>query len=136
MKFYVAGATDAIDDVRLIQNLMKGLGHNLTFDWTDPVIGDIRHDWSDHPEEARSHSKKELDAVRESDFVVIVPSPKGRGLGCFVEVGAAMGLEIPVYVVKVVVPMRESVFWYAPNVTRLDSPADLIFAIGAIEVSS
>lgn len=120
MKVYVAGSTKDIDNVRKAQHLLTSMGHTITFDWTDPVLGKIREKWGAHRNEAESHSTLERNAVREADAVVLIwPQGQDRaGTGSLLETGMGMGLGKRVVIVG---GARESVFWYLPKVQRVAS---------------
>jgi hypothetical protein len=116
---YVASSTFDIDRVRRVQAMVRKAGGLITFDWTDvetPGQGEIREDWRGHHERARELSMREKFAVINADLVILVSPSPGHGLGCFIEVGMAMGRGIPVLIAG---PIRESVFWYLENVTQV-----------------
>jgi hypothetical protein len=109
-----------VDEVRVVQRTLRDAGHLITFDWTDMSNGGrIEEDWGPYADEATGHALKERAAVLRADVLVLVaPAEKGRGLGCFLETGIAIGAGIPVLILG---NMRESVFWYLPRVWRVGS---------------
>lgn len=113
MRVYVAGRVKDIPAVQRAQAIVRGFGHEITFDWTGDN-GEVRDDWSGAPERAREISSMERDAVRDADALVLVWHEHG-GLGALIETGMALaqGKRIIVYGEP-----RESVFWYAPGVER------------------
>lgn len=124
MKVYVAGRVKQIPRVQVVRDWLREEGHSITFDWTGPE-GEQRSDWSKAPDVARGLADRERRAVLAADVVVLVGwgCAEGEGgLGCFIEVGVALALGIPVVIVG---PCRESVFWYLPAVQRVDNLAEL-----------
>lgn len=127
MRLYVAGSTKAIPDVRAVIEICRYGGHEITFDWTGEE-GEIRSDWSANGERAAELATLERDAVNTADALVLVAPPEGvPGLGCWTEVGMALGRGIPVLLVGT---PRESVFWYLPHVRR----TSLSLLLGALYV--
>jgi len=115
MRVYIASKGPDIDLCRGVQAMVLAAGHEITFDWTGPD-GEFRDDWSEHPERARALSTRERDAVRSANVLVLCTTEPTGGLGCWIETGMALALNIPVIVLG---PARESVFWYLPQVERV-----------------
>lgn len=100
MQIYVAGPYVARDRVMELAAQLEAAGHALTYKWwaaeDDPfwtpdggVAPDPRHE---------AIAQKDLQgAMRASAVVVLVP-PAG-GTGMWIEVGAALAIGIPVYLV-------------------------------------
>lgn len=115
MRVYVAGSTKGISRVQHVMAECQRGGHEITFDWTG-AEGEIRADWSSDIGRANELATVERDAVLSADALVLVAPPKDvAGLGCWTEVGIAIGRPIPVVLVD---DPRESVFWYLPNIRR------------------
>lgn len=131
MRVYVASGTSMIPEVREVQRQCLLAGYEVTFDWTGPE-GRIEEDWSPFPDAANKHAAKESSAVRRADAVVLIAPAQGRGLGCFIEVGIAIGLGKRVVVVG---DIRESVFWYHPGVERTSSVSSALAALESIDRS-
>lgn len=123
MQVYVAGRTKNIDEVHVIQEVLLDHGHSITHDWTDVEgegKGEIRDDWSEDPKRARQVATLDFLGVTKARGVIVCGygCDEGEGgLGMFIEVGLAMASGIPIVIVG---PMRESVFWYAPYVSRVE----------------
>jgi len=116
---YVAGRTRDIDNVRLAQGICRDAGCTITFDWTGED-GEIRESWEDAPDRAQTLSERERRAVADADLVVLVwaVSENGGPVGALLEVGMAMALKKRIIIVG---PARESVFWYLPEVARVEN---------------
>lgn len=126
MRVYVAGRTKDVGTVQRVQSMVRGVGHEITFNWTG-VEGEIRDSWASDPTRAREISSLERDAVRDADMLVLVWHEHG-GLGALIETGMALaqGKRVIVYGVP-----RESVFWYAPGVEMAPDAIALMAALGA-----
>lgn len=116
MRAYVAGSTKDVANVRALQQLLRDAGWSITFDWTG-VEGEIRSDWSgDAHVRGGDLSVREIAACATADAIFLLCPP--RGLGCWVELGAALASGVPAIVVA---PQRESVFFHHPLVTVVAS---------------
>jgi nucleoside 2-deoxyribosyltransferase len=118
-RVYVAGRTGDIENVRLAQQICREAKCEITFDWTGDD-GEIRSSWEAAPDRAQTLSERERKAVEDSDLVVLVwaVTDNGGPVGALLEVGMAMALKKRVIVVG---PARESVFWYLPEVERVEN---------------
>lgn len=88
MRIYVAAK---FEDQALVQETYRRLreaGHSITLDWTALPTGD-RH-WG-------ANAIHDLAGVLTADAVVLHPHERGKGL--YVELGAALAHDIPVFVV-------------------------------------
>lgn len=114
MRIYVAGRTKNIDEVHTIQEVVMERGHQITHDWTDPSVGEVRDDWVGDPVRAREVATLDFLGVTQADGIILCGYGCGEGeggLGCFIEAGLALASGVPMVVLG---PMRESVFWYSP----------------------
>lgn len=124
--FYVAGSVHDIPYVKGIMEYIRSEGHVITFDWTGPE-GKIRGSWANHQDDAQELSVREVNAVRKADITLLLCPQEGKGLGCFLETGIAIGAERRVWVYS---PYdRESVFWYLPRVRKFNNSSELGEAI-------
>lgn len=84
--------------------------------------------WRQHPDEAQEIAIKEILAVDQCDVLVFVSSDKV--LGAAIELGMALGTEKKIVVFR---PIRESIFWYAPNVVIIEQKATLLDYLKAMD---
>lgn len=63
-------------------------------------------------------AETEVDAVTAADLLILLCPPRGRGLGCYLEMGVALGNDIDVWVShEAPGTERDSVFWHHPAVS-------------------
>ena len=122
MNVYVAGKSTDLDRVKRVMNIVREAGHKITFDWTSEE-GEIRSGmgWREDPEKACEIAEKEVSAVLTADLVILCHDRSI--LGGAIETGIAVGQGIPVMVLDPEV--RNSVFWYLPWVSLVNSEGDL-----------
>ncbi len=117
MRIYVAGRWKEKDRIREVQRMLRLDNHTITFDWTE--MGD-----TDDPDELQRNAMIDLEGVRSAEAVVVLPAIGGKGM--WVEMGAALALRIPIFVVGT---MKRGVFEYHPLVTSLISLDQLLTAL-------
>lgn len=120
--FYLAGSTKELERVERVKTVLLYQGHSLTFDWAgaegEVRMGDGDDTWDHAPLAARDLSQKEVNAVMDADVLILLCPPRGRGLGCYLETGVALGNDIDVWVShERPGTERDSVFWHHPAVT-------------------
>lgn len=122
-RVYVAGSTRDVENVNAVQSVARAFGCEITFDWTG-AEGEIRTDgsWDTAAEKGAEIATREIAACVDADLVILLSPPNGGGLGCWIEMGAALASGAEVWVVD---PRRDSVFWQHPAVTRLPDVADV-----------
>lgn len=94
MRFYVASRFEDFRRARAAIAALTEHGHEVTYDWT--LMAD------EYPAGGREASRqvnleqagRDLDGVRGADFVLVLVSETG-GCGMWIEMGAALALEIP-----------------------------------------
>jgi nucleoside 2-deoxyribosyltransferase len=90
MKFYVASSFANKDKVQRVSSVLSELGYIHTYDWT-------RNDRASTLGQLQEIGELEKRAVMESDFLVaLLPAGKGS----HIEMGIAIGLDKPVYVLS------------------------------------
>lgn len=119
IRVYVAGSTKEVERVRRVLESARDLGWYITFDWTG-VEGEIKTTgpW----ERGAEIAQNEIKACQDADLVILLAPKVSTGLGCWIEVGAALASDTEVWVVE---PGKESVFWEHPFVTKVPTLADL-----------
>jgi len=86
-KFYVASSFKNIDTVKYVCNCLINRGYFHTYDWT-------QNNRAATLEDLRVIGQYEKESVLESDFVIVI-LPAGKG--SHIELGLALGQEIPIY---------------------------------------
>lgn len=115
MRYYIATTLSNAAQHNYVRDRLAERGFACTYDWT--VHGSLQ----DEPGRWDEVAEKELDGVIEAD-VVIVLLPGGKGT--HVELGAALALEVPVFLLaEAETPEREVIFHHHPGVTRYPSDA-------------
>ena len=95
MKIYVAAKFEAKDAVKEIYARLRDAGHVITHDWTQE--DDTAYvTFAEKVEYHRMCAMNDLEGVRSADALVLFPHEKGKGL--YFEFGAAMALDIPVFI--------------------------------------
>lgn len=123
MRIYVAGRTDNISEVRMVQKACTVAGHEITHDWTQIVdeVGGAARDDVVSKERQRGFAEADLEGVGDCDIFIMVASPKL--CGTLIEFGAAAVLDKLVWILGH--PERHSVFFHLPHVVKLASMAQL-----------
>jgi len=85
--FYITSSLKNKENVRFLSERLKQEGFILTYDWT-------QNDRITSIEQLRDIGKKEIDAVKKSDFIVVL-LPAGKG--SHIELGIALGNGIKTY---------------------------------------
>lgn len=122
LDIYLAGSTKELERVERVKAVLLQNGHRLTFDWAG-AEGEVRmgtgdDTWDHAPVAARRLSQQEVEAVATADLLILLCPPRGRGLGCYLEMGVALGQDIDVWVShEAPGTERDSVFWHHPAVT-------------------
>lgn len=125
MDIYVAGKTDDWERVRRIQEVCVRVGHAITYDWTK-VVEELGTDAGLDPKDdlfRRECARNDVIGVREADMLIACVDYPGL-CGTLIEVGMALGAEIPV--VTIGQPERNSVFFALEGVTQLKDEFQLI----------
>lgn len=91
MKIYVMGSSKEIDRVRAAYMRLRAGGHTITRDWTEVVLSAPGPDSSLTDEVCREVADADLDAVMETETVLLLVPKPGESIGSWVELGAALG---------------------------------------------
>jgi nucleoside 2-deoxyribosyltransferase len=122
VKVFVSGKVGDEADARRVMDILRALGHDLTFDWT--AIPHLQP-YDDNADAAARAAVLEVRGVQEADALVLVAHE--RGVGMYVELGIALGLGKKVYVITAQ-PSR-TMFFHHPLVTVLADPDDLALTL-------
>lgn len=123
MKVYVASNRENIDNVRRLQSVVRDAGHEVIFDWTGSEGKVLTHqeswyDTANSREKGKEISEKEINACIEADLIIVICPEAGKGLGCWIELGAGLAAGTRIWIIN---PARDVVFWQHPLVTRFDT---------------
>lgn len=99
-KVYVAGKFEDKENVRRVQQRLRDLGFEITHDWTPDDASDLQ-----------KSAVEDFEGVLQADFLVVLNHTLLYGAA--VEIGIALGLGRPVYVIGPQV--RDNVFWHLPQ---------------------
>lgn len=122
MKVYVAGLLGEAERINQAQHAIVAAGHSLTHDWTTDLS--FAEDYASRPDDSATIARDDLGGVMEADAVVVLAPRDEPGRGLFVELGAALArAEIGDldHVVGVGMIAHESVFYFHPRVTRVNT---------------
>lgn len=126
MDIYVAGKTDDWERVRRVQNVLVGLGHMITYDWTVNVEDDVDMGLEADDRTRREWADDDQLGVKQADLVIFMVESEGLS-GTLIELGMALAYEKDIIVVGV--PERNSVFFANNNITHVAHEDDIIAAI-------
>lgn len=101
---------------------LEHLGYSITFDWT--TIPHLRP-YEANADESAEAAVLEIGGVTAADVLVLLSHE--RGVGMFVELGAALALGKPVIAVSDI-PVR-TMFLFHPNVTTVADTHEAIAAL-------
>lgn len=116
LRIMVSGRFEEYPRVRAFMDSLRHDGHVITHDWTRTdqfdSNGVLREDWLELTrEQKQQHACDDLRGVRTADLVIVLgDSPQ---CGSIIEIGAALILGIPVWIVE---PWRDCLFWSHPLV--------------------
>lgn len=117
MRFYVAAHSQ--EEARKVADLLKAAGHTICSTW---LHEDYKRTTEYTGEERRAIANKDAMEVANSDAIMLLASPYRVPGGKFVEVGVAIGLGKPVYVLG----HRENMLMWHDLVRQFNSAEDLI----------
>lgn len=93
----------------------------VAYDWTRVEGNQLDYYWSNNKDRATEIAVEEIAAATNADLTVVLMPAPASGLGCWIEMGAALAAGKQVVLSG---PTRESIFWYHPLV-RIVSDLDL-----------
>lgn len=114
MKVFVSGKIGDDNDVRRVMAALRSRGHEITFDWT--AIEHLRP-YEQNQVASAAAAELELNGVATADALILLSHD--RGVGMYVELGAALALGKSVFVVAS--PPARTMFFFHPLVTLVES---------------
>lgn len=125
MKVFVSGKTGREQETRALMTALEQNGHVVTFDWT--TLPHLRP-YADHTAEAREAAIQELQGVLAAEVLVVLADE--RGVGMYVELGAALALGKPV--VAISEGESRTMFMHHPLVRCVRTLDDVLPAVATI----
>lgn len=112
---FVSGKIGSENEPAEVIALLEAKGYNITFNWTEaPHL----RPYEANKEKSLDLAIKEIDGVKDADILILMLHDKGVGM--FVEFGAALAKGIPVIAIDNAIEPR-SMFLYHPLVMRVSS---------------
>ena len=133
MKVFVSGQIGDIDNVRVVQDALRQVGHEITHDWTRNEAGDKmligRQAKLDNPEETAKRAVFDINGVLDADAYVICTNNESQGKGMYVELGTAIAMAesrkgLKIYLLGEMNHM--TIFYLHPKVGRVESVEALL----------
>ncbi len=94
MRLYIASKYENQAEVRALMDLLARRGHTITHDWTTVTEPAGLGPW-ERRQFLGACAEKDFKGVAQADALIIINHPEGKGM--LVEMGVALGLGIPVY---------------------------------------
>jgi nucleoside 2-deoxyribosyltransferase len=120
-RFYLASGLPNAERAKSFIAALEDKGYVNTYNWA--THGSLQS----APELWNEVAQKEVQGVRSADFLVVLV-PGGRGT--HVEIGIALGLDFPIYLVAESAEQLDTgsqytcIFYNHPNITKLFAPKD------------
>lgn len=124
MRIYVAGKYQEREFVRTIYDKLKLMGHSITVDWTNHDV--LPED--DIKELLGKFAEEDIAGVTEADLLIAVLVNQHEYKGLWVEMGVALGLEKPVYILGS--EGDSCIFANHPLVRKFNKLNELLVALG------
>ena len=122
MRIYLAGKWGDRTSIRKIMNRLTEQKHEITHVWPD------NEDVKDTPDELGECARLDIEGVRNAEVVIVLMTdPKYAYRGSFTEVGAALALGKPLYIVC---PFKDgycktNCFFWHPGIIHVNSLKDV-----------
>jgi len=118
MKIYLAGKWGDRKAIRKIMGELEEKGHEITHYWPTYGIPEIRT-----VQNLSDFANQDIEGVRHADIVVVLMTdPAYAYRGSFTEVGAALGMDKPLFIVESPDPKaycKTNCFYYHPAITHV-----------------
>lgn len=98
MKLYVAGAYADRDRVIRWMAEARRHFHEVVHDWVRIIDSVAGHDRDLPTEGARKHALGDIAGIRQAEVFWLLSPPRGYGRGCWVELGIASQIGVPIVV--------------------------------------
>lgn len=119
MKFYIATSLSRMTDHRIVRDMLRQCGHEISYDWT--LHGSVK---SVSKERLQEVASLELNGVAEADFVVVL-LPGGNGTHLELGFALARGKKVFLHTEDSFIfelGPQTNAFYHHPDVTRLHCP--------------
>jgi hypothetical protein len=127
MNIYVAGTSKRTDLANEVMNILRGKGHTITLDWTV----DIANEAEMSADELAARAAKSISGVCKAEAFVLLITKEMRSVGSMIEIGAALGNDIPVLVAELEEGF-DHFFSYHPLVWRAHSLTGIVMQLEAM----
>ena len=128
MNIYVAGTSKRTDLADEVMNILRSKGHTITLDWTV----DIANEGEMSADELAARAAKSISGVCKAEAFVLLITKEMRSVGSMIEIGAALGNDIPVLVAELEEGF-DHFFSYHPLVWRAHSLTGIVLQLEAME---
>lgn len=119
MKFFVAGKLGVEGDTKEVMAALKAAGHEIIFDWTAvPYL----KPYDENVTVCQKAAVVDIQCVQAADVLILLPHD--RGIGMYVEFGAAIGFGIPIRVITNV--ESQSMFFHHYLVKKVSSVEEIV----------
>lgn len=122
MKIYVAGKWEDRERVAEIMRVLKGIGHEITLDWSD-------HKYEDE-EYPQQYCQEDVQGVKDAELYLGIFVAEYNYRGSLVEMGIALGEGIPVWLLGD--KADSCIFSNHPSVRRFRAWGELADAIAEL----
>ncbi len=123
MKFYIASRFARIPDVRKITETIEGMGHDVSFDWTQHKS---LVPYKNNSVLAKEYAIVDVKGVLDCDVFILLTDIAGTGM--YVEFGIALALNIKTGSPKIFVVGNHDncSFYYHPNVVLKNTVEEVL----------
>ena len=119
MKLYVAGKWEDRERVSDIMRILRGIGFEITCDWTDHKYEDEAY--------PQQYCADDVQGVKDADLYIGIFVDSYIYRGALVEMGIALGVGIPVWLLGT--KQDDCIFSHHPSVKKFKAWEELIEAL-------
>lgn len=127
-RVYVGAKFEAVEAARELMSVLRAAGHEITHDWTGESVEGKRG--VEVLDVLRDAALDDADGVKSADAMVLLHHPNLRG--GLVEMGIALGRDIPVIVVGGAGEAYPPIFYWHPDVIHVATPREALAHLGAL----